>query len=99
MTDAEFTKVYTRAVASGVKDALLWLIGLILIAQVALALVNRVIASSDFERDDTDPAGGRSDMRILTDARTSCQYLMASRGGLTPRLDKDGKHMCEGGGQ
>jgi hypothetical protein len=43
--------------------------------------------------DDTDPPGGRSQMLSLTDHRTGCQYLMASHGGLTPRLAADGSHM------
>ena len=46
-------------------------------------------------KDDTDPPGWtgfyRSGMRVLTDAQTGCQYLQA--GGLTPRLDADGRHM------
>jgi hypothetical protein len=46
--------------------------------------------------DDTDNklTGARSDMRILVDHGTGCQYLRSSGGGLTPRLDKDGKPMC-----
>lgn len=42
--------------------------------------------------DDTDPPDGRSGMNLHTDAMTGCQYL--SRGSLTPRLDADGKHIC-----
>jgi len=43
-------------------------------------------------KDATDPPHGRSGMRLHTDHETGCQYL--SRGGLTPRLDRDGKHIC-----
>ena len=42
-------------------------------------------------KDDTDPSYGRSGFRLLTDARTGCQYLSAD--GLTPRLDADGHHL------
>lgn len=28
-----------------------------------------------------------------TDSRTGCQYLESLNGGLTPRLDRDGKHV------
>ena len=49
---------------------------------------------TDIGRDDTDPPSGRSDMRILTDNLTGCQYLNPSRGGATPRLTADGKHIC-----
>lgn len=44
-------------------------------------------------RDDTDPAGGRSGMHLRTDALTGCQYLSEPRGGITPRVDRSGRHM------
>lgn len=66
------------------------------VASVAIAILNNYMAKhTDVGRDDTDPANGRSDMRILTDHKTGCQYLAGSRGGLTPRLDQNGNHMCE----
>lgn len=47
--------------------------------------------------DDTDNkiTGVRSDMRILVDHGTGCQYLRSASGGLTPRLDASGKPMCK----
>jgi hypothetical protein len=45
-------------------------------------------------KDDTDPENGRSGMRPRTDARTGCQYLETSQGGITPRLDSSGRHIC-----
>lgn len=36
----------------------------------------------------------RSDMAIKTDYLTGCQYLVTFWGGITPRLDKDGKQVC-----
>lgn len=54
-------------------------------------LINRY---TDIGRDATDPPHGRSDMKILTDHETGCQYLAGARGGLTPRLDSSGKPMC-----
>lgn len=46
-------------------------------------------------RDSTDPpAGRRSGLVILTDHLTGCQYLGASRGGVTPRLRADGSQIC-----
>ena len=44
-------------------------------------------------RDDTD-GDTRSGLVPRTDARTGCQYLESAGGGLTPRLDKAGKHIC-----
>ena len=42
--------------------------------------------------DDTDAdAWNRSGMRVYTDAKTGVQYLGTARGGLTVRVDKDGR--------
>lgn len=46
------------------------------------------------ERNDTDPPDGYSGISVLIDNKTGCQYLASARGGMTPRLDKKGKHMC-----
>lgn len=46
-------------------------------------------------RDSTDPEGGRSGLMIWTDALTGLQYLATPLGGLTPRLDSNGRHMRE----
>lgn len=46
------------------------------------------------ERDATDPPNGRSSMKLLVDHETGCHYLSVSGGGITPRLDADGKHIC-----
>lgn len=45
-------------------------------------------------RDDTD-GESRSGLTLRTDARTGCQYLESKGGGLTPRLDGNGEHVCE----
>ncbi len=45
--------------------------------------------------DDTDPAGGRSGMTLLTDHGTGCQYLYRS-GAITPRMGRDGRQVCSG---
>lgn len=46
------------------------------------------------ERDATDPPNGLSNMKLLVDHETGCHYLSVSGGGITPRLDADGKHIC-----
>lgn len=46
------------------------------------------------ERNDTDPPDGYSGLAVLIDNKTGCQYLASREGGVTPRLDKKGKHMC-----
>lgn len=46
--------------------------------------------------DDSDiSAFDRSEIKVSIDAMTGCHYLSASFGGVTPRLDSDGKHICE----
>lgn len=49
----------------------------------------------DVPLDSTDDhnTGTRSGMRVLIDHGTGLQYLNTWGGGLTPRLDVDGKHM------
>lgn len=48
--------------------------------------------------DDTDPPGGRSGVRLITDHVTGCQYLVAGWfGTITPRIGADYMHMgCKG---
>lgn len=56
-----------------------------------------VLITKTVPRDDTDPpAGSRSGMSLYVDHRTGCHYLAAGIGqALTPRLDRDGRHLCE----
>lgn len=62
-----------------------------LLAFWALSLVLGLVA----EPDSTDtPDGARSGMSLHVDHRTGCQYLSKPFGGITPRLDANGKHMC-----
>ena len=49
-------------------------------------------------RDATDPPNGRSNLHLLVDHETGCHYLRAKGGGITPRLNANGKHICEKGG-
>lgn len=69
--------------------AIEWLI-IACIAGVFISLVGNFVPY-----DDTDPADGRSGMRLYTDAKTGCQYLAVRQGGMTPRLDRNGHHICE----
>lgn len=36
----------------------------------------------------------RSGLGLYTDAMTGCQYLSAGGSGITPRVDRAGKHIC-----
>lgn len=67
-----------------------------LLAYFGLLLV--VISFTDSFRsyDSTDPPGERSGLGLLVDAHTGCHYLTTARGGITPRYDRDGNHICTG---
>lgn len=50
--------------------------------------------------DDSDPPGGRSNLMIYTDHLTGCQYLSAGlHNALFPRLDTNGKQICNKDGK
>lgn len=71
-----------------------WLVW-IFIAALALS---QAVSITPIGRDDTDMGswgGGRSGIKPVTDAMTGCQYLVSPHGGITPRLDGDGKHICK----
>ncbi len=44
--------------------------------------------------DDSDPIKGASGIRPVTDHLTGCQYLTRGFGGLTPRMNAEGKQVC-----
>lgn len=69
--------------------------GQALIGIGAFGFVSWLLQTLLLPKDDTDPEIGRSNLRVLTDHRTGCQYLQAQGGGLTPRLDADGHHICQ----
>ena len=63
----------------------------------ALVVIFIVSAMLDLLRvgwDSTDSADSRSGLGLYTDAMTGCQYLSARGSGITPRLDKSGRHIC-----
>jgi hypothetical protein len=50
--------------------------------------------SGDPPRDDCDTAQGRCGMKVRRDALTGCEYLETWLGGITPRMNGDGKQVC-----
>jgi len=61
-----------------------------------VCLVFYFLLSFFFATDDTDRGKWtRSGMSLYTDYGTGCQYLGKIFGGITPRVDKDGKHICK----
>lgn len=51
---------------------------------------------SAFDDTDNHTTGERSGVSLYTDHLTGCQYLGTLFGGITPRLDQHGNHICEG---
>lgn len=98
MSELELIKILKTAIECAAFSVAVKLLILWFVATMVVAAVNQlVVRHTDIGRDDTDPPFGRSDMKIMTDHATGCQYLMGSRGGLTPRLDENGKQMCKKG--
>ncbi|WP_454919268.1 hypothetical protein [Xanthobacter sediminis] len=58
---------------------------------VALAYLVLLIRGTPFDATDAPPA--RSDMTLLVDHGTGCEYLVARGGGITPRLSATAKQM------
>ena len=47
-----------------------------------------------FDATDDVDAGRRSGVALRIDHGTGCQYIEGQGGGITPRLDRDGRHIC-----
>ena len=62
---------------------------------VIYVIVGWIFNALPFGRDTTD-GNKRSDISLHVDAMTGCEYLGGKRGGLTPRLDINGNHICLG---
>lgn len=76
---------------------LLMLAGLMMLLTPAVILADRALFPIfHMSADDTDGPGERSGLALRTDAATGCQYLESRYGGLIPRHDRDGRHICAG---
>jgi len=47
-----------------------------------------------FDETDNHHARARSGLGLHVDQATGCQYLSTATGGITPRLDAAGRHLC-----
>lgn len=79
------------------RQALIW-IGLATVLQVGAVAIDRVIFPLiNMTGDDTDSASERSGLGLRTDHGTGCQWLESRFGGLAPRVDATGRHICKRG--
>lgn len=81
-------KLMADAVFYGITKAVAWICASIIV----LGLIESIVGYP--QKDDTDPSGGRSGLKIHTDSGTGCQYLSVSGCGVTPRLSADGHPIC-----
>lgn len=75
-----------------IKKSLIKLLYVLVTVYFSIAFYGYIRGGAD--KDDTDPAGGRSGMVLYTDDKTGCQYLSNRFGGMTPRLNRDGEQIC-----
>lgn len=75
-----------------------WIIDWAAILIVVAMVISYLINSTPYGRDDSDVGkwfGKRSGLSVMTDNKTGLQYLVTSKGGITPRLDSSGKQLIE----
>lgn len=59
-------------------------------------IIYAVVSFIPIGLDSTDDGTDRSGMALRIDNMTGCHYLEGTNGGMTPRLYKDGTHICTG---
>lgn len=64
---------------------------ILLIAYLAGWTADRIFRGSKRDATDQQPKGKRSGLMIRTDYQTGVQYVEGAFGGLTVRVDRDGK--------
>ena len=89
MEREELIGVIKKGISGGLWDVINRVAGIIFI----VFLVK--YCAGDFDEDTTDGAT-RSGMTLHVDALTGCHYLGGQRGGLVPRRDSVGVHICVG---
>lgn len=95
--DQEICCCECESIADDVEEGIISALFKLSIAYLAVSAAIALCAYFFFnEKDSTDPIDGRSGLEIKVDALTGCQYLTTPNGGLTPRLDVNGKQICGG---
>lgn len=82
------SKSAAKVIEHGILGAVKWVAGIYSAVILGAALIIYAMGG-----DSTDGAQ-RSNMKLHTDSMTGCQYLSVSGGGITPRLDANGKQIC-----
>lgn len=61
---------------------------------ISMVITQIVTGLTPYDETDDEVKGLRSGVKLITDHGTGCQYLTRFFGSPTPRLNKNGKHMC-----
>lgn len=70
-------------------------VGMVTLLYLGFAEADRALFGVwGYGADSSDAKDKRSGMAIHLDSKTGCHYLASPWGGLTPRLDGAGKHIC-----
>lgn len=71
------------------------ILGLLVAMAIAQREADRILYFyTGYHADATDAASGRSGVARRVDHGTGCEYLESRGGGLAPRLDAAGRHIC-----
>ncbi len=72
------------------------IIRFVFIVVCAGLLATIMVDSLRVDQNDTDGENERSGLQLYFDHGTGCQYVGTPEGGLTPRMDHRGEHVCRG---
>lgn len=90
MKKDELSGVITKGLEDFYSYLVTWIIIFLLVFSAFLYFQGR------YDHDSTDNGDKRSGLILSIDAFTGCHYLSTGRGGITPRLNKAGRHICTG---
>lgn len=90
----EFRDAISEGVKKGINSSFERIMWVLFFASVTVTGMARCTTATDST--DAGPSQ-RSGMNLRIDYGTGCQYLETSRGGITPRLDDRGNHICGAG--
>ena len=92
LNDTDY-KNFRKAIGHGILDAVIGAVALYAAALLLLLIFNFMFL--DYDDTDDEANGVRSGLIIRIDHGTGCQYLQTKAGNLTPRLNRNGRHLCD----
>ena len=83
-----------ETIKNGVDKGLSYYLCKLAFIYLILLFIQHLFNMFTIDHDDTDPIDGSSGLKVFIDNRTNCQYISADNSGITPRLNADGKQIC-----